>query len=207
MGESPDANAKGFAVRSLRRGIALALPVGATAADVVSKSKFSVSDEGWGLAGVTATPSPVHRSSGGNPGGYIRVEDGNAETAPGQTDMYFVAPAKFLGDRRSSYGTDLSFDLRQSDAGPIQCGDDADVTLSGAGLTVERNIKKPSEAPNWGHYDVLLRASLWVIDGGGEPSREQMRDVLGSLETMRIKAEYRCGPEVTGLDSVVLRSR
>ena len=188
-------------------GTALALPIAAVAVDVAAKSKFSNSAEGWGLAGVTATPSPVYRSSGGNPGGYIQVEDGNADELPGQTDMYFVAPAKFLGDRRSSYGTHLSFDLRQSDAGPIQCGDDADVTLSGAGLTLERNIKKPSEAPSWRHYDVLLRASLWDMEGGGEPSRGQMRDVLGSLEAMQVKAEYRCGSEVTGLDSVVLRSR
>ena len=189
-------------------GIALALPVAATAADVVAKSSFSDSAEAWGLAGVTATPSPVHRSSGGSPGGYIRVEDGNSDAVPGQTDMYFVAPAKFLGNRRSSYGTDLSFDLRQSDAGPNQCGDDGDVTLTGAGLTLERNIKKPFEAPSWRHYDVLLRASLWRIDNsGGEPSRAQMKDVLGSLDEVQIKAEYRCGPEVTGLDSVVLRSR
>ncbi|MEX0741201.1 MAG: FG-GAP-like repeat-containing protein, partial [Phycisphaeraceae bacterium] len=60
--------------------------------------------DGWTAFGDTGNPR--WESEGGNPGGSFAVED----LAQGPV-VYFSAPAKFLGDRSSSYGLPLAYDL------------------------------------------------------------------------------------------------
>ena len=69
-------------------------------------SDFSVDGEGWMIKGVNGDYQPDYNLTGGNPGGYI---SGSNDLDAGL--WVFVAPAKFLGDKRGAYNRALSFNL------------------------------------------------------------------------------------------------
>lgn len=74
-------------------------------------STFDVNNDGWTTINANGDPTPTYSSTGGNPGGNIQAFDlpvGASVPIP-----YFVAPAKFLGNRSFSYGKNLRFDIHQ----------------------------------------------------------------------------------------------
>src|SRR5690242_13298357 len=66
---------------------------------------FSASANGWTHVGDTTTP-PTFNATGGNPGGYISIND----VAAGQGD-FFVAPAAYLGNDSAYVNGNISLDL------------------------------------------------------------------------------------------------
>ncbi|XP_062973267.1 laminin subunit gamma-2 [Elgaria multicarinata webbii] len=87
-------------------------------------SSFQQDDDGWQAQG---NGSPLHLQWSSH---HKEVYVGTRRTDP----VYFVAPARFLGNQRLSYGQMLSFDYRVNRPGrrPSQL----DVVLEGAGLKI-----------------------------------------------------------------------
>jgi hypothetical protein len=161
-------------------------------------SSFLTNDEGWSVVG---DGNMFYSPTGGNPGntGYIfaidRVEGDN---------FYFVAPARYHGNMSAAYGRYLTFDLVWVETAPSEpkvLG--SDIIMTGGGLTVTTNLASP---PNntWTPYAIPLDPSGgWVRQGTQTPATAaEIQTVLGSLQQLRIRGEFRGGPEQGGLDNV-----
>jgi hypothetical protein len=139
------------------------------------------------LANNGAFTQPTLDREGGNPGGNICGVD----HAFGDT-WYFVAPAKFQGDASGAWGKRLTFDLKQYTIYNQIRG--RDVVLNGGGLAVANNMRF-APGLDWTPYAFTLDdTSGWIIDdpGGHGPAatEAQLRAVLGSLTSLRIRGEY-----------------
>ncbi len=164
-------------------------------------STFDANDEGWTAIGDVAVPVTFH-PLGGNPGGFVDVVD----SVTGGV-MYFVAPAKFLGNQSAAYGTNLTFDLKQIYSGSPSQFDADDVILTGASLTLAFDTAFNPGNDVWTSYSVPLVASTgWHVNNISGPlaSEAQLQSVLGSLSSLRIRAEYRTGDDTDSLDNVGL---
>jgi alkaline phosphatase D len=140
-------------------------------------------------------------ATGGNPGGFLQITD----LALGPT-IYFVAPAKFLGNKASAYGNALSFDLQQT---PVNDPfDDTDVLLIGNGITLGfATPVHPAETPAWTSYTVSLLASAgWKLGdkNGAAATEAQLQSVLANLTLVEIRGEFQNGRDVDGIDNVML---
>ncbi|MBX2942088.1 MAG: gliding motility-associated C-terminal domain-containing protein [Cyclobacteriaceae bacterium] len=166
-------------------------------------STFDSDADGWtGIDNLTGS-NPTYQSNGGNPGGYIEVVDGVQGTA-----TYFNAPAKFLGNRSSSYGATLRFDLQVS---ITPNSSTAGVRLIGGGITLVKLLPDlPAVAPAWTSYTFKLDESEdWKIINtyGNIADAEDIKTVLGSLTAIGINGEYSTvADDGGGLDNVVLET-
>ena len=172
----------------------------ASAADVLARSAFNTSAQGWTAVGDTASPV-TFMATGGNPGGYVTVDD----SATGGV-MYWQAPAAFLGDKSAAYKGILRFDLRQS-VNSDQFDTD-DVILSGGGLTLTYNTAtNPSLDPSWTRYTARLVKTGWYDQGAAAPATAaDMQTALASISSLRIRAEYQTGPDNDDLDNPLIRA-
>lgn len=174
--------------------VGLALPANAAV------STFDSDDEGWLITGDSTGVEPTYEPSGGNPGSYISADD-----AVQGGVWYFSAPSKFLGDQSATYGGTLSFDLRQS-ASDNQFDAEDIRLISGTSKLVYKQTSNPGT--QWTSYDVPLVANagwLWDENGNETAATEtQMQNVLGDLDTLEIRGEYREFADVGDLDNVVL---
>jgi hypothetical protein len=181
-------------------------------ADVTST--FNADLDGWGAIsdiGGDISGSITFESTGGNPGGLIRIND----AAIGGT-IYWTAPSKFLGDQSGSLGLNLTFDLSvvYTNSADIFDGNtnqfDADVVLEGNGLTLYYTVAGNPPAPSgaWTPYTVPLTAGSWTKTTvtGSAPSASEFASVLGALTALRIRAEFQNGQESDYLDNVVLQA-
>jgi hypothetical protein len=176
-------------------------------------SDFETDTEGWTVTGDAQRTSvkPDYSGQGGNPGGLISAKD----DVTGGT-FYFVAPEKYLGDKSSSYGGHLSFDLKTSSLqAPFKA---YGVMLSGAGYTVIATLPYDPEPVNsWRTYVIALDPSAgWKLvpnisvpaeadfTQAQQASERELRAVLGALTTLRIRGEYNTGPDTGSLDNVHL---
>lgn len=187
---------------------ALAVVGGVAQAGVLTGFDGST-NEGW--AGLTAFISnnsvsvsqsvpAVFSAVDGNPGGRISVADADS------LDTMFAAPAAFLGNQSSAYGTSLGYDIFTNFSadyiGP-------NIVLQGNGLTL---VHVPSvqvaELDAWRSVSVLLSPGAnWHIDGfaGATPTEAQFQSVLGALSALWISGETHNGIEETSsLDNVRL---
>jgi hypothetical protein len=179
----------------------LTLPATARAEGFVSyiTSTFDTDAEGWTLWDTTLGNMPIsYGSSAGNPGGYVFAE----ETSIG--DVYFQAPAPFLGNRSSSYNHYLEFDLTDAWVDPEWRW--CDVYLVGANLTLALDLSNPSTT-DFTHYKISLNENAgwqkWHL-GMPPPTQSEMRDVLSSLNSIRIEGDWHAGVDYTRLDNVRL---
>jgi hypothetical protein len=152
-----------------------------------ASSVFEADDEGWVLRNNGSSPTPLLDRQGGNPGGNLCGVD----HAWGDT-WYFAAPAKFQGDASSTWGKRLTFDLKQYTIYNQIRG--RDVVLNGGGLAVVNQMRF-APGLDWTPYSFTLDAtSGWTIDqptGQGPSATEaQLRVVLGSMSSLRIRGEY-----------------
>ncbi len=167
-------------------------------------STFDTGNEGWKTFGDATSPNAAWISTGGNPGGHIRVTD---ESTGGT--WHFVAPAKFLGNKCDAYGTTFRYDQYTSDTTAEDLySNRPDVILFGSGLVL---VFENPENPNltWTHYEVPLREDAgWRLNSitGPVPTEAQFRKVLSTLSGLRIRGEYRALDDFGGLDNVVLQS-
>jgi hypothetical protein len=163
--------------------------------DMIS-STFDADADGWTI--FNDGSGPVYYATGGMNGGYIFGTDlGNGQY------WYWNAPTKYLGDRSAFYNGSLSFHLIQTDT--TSQVDQNDIVLIGGGLTLNYDTPYNPEL-TWTYYSISLHETAgWVNQATGlAPSQADMQAVLGSLQALRIRGEYRFGDDSSGLDEVVL---
>jgi gliding motility-associated-like protein len=167
-------------------------------------SAFDTDNEGWQAIGDPVSNTANWSPTDGNPGGHISVTD----AATGGT-WYFVAPAKFLGNKCGAYGKYLRYDQRTNDTtAQQQYGGRPDIQLLGGGITlIFDNAYNPGLT--WTHYDVLLREDAgWRLNSisGPVPTQAQFRTVLANLVALQIRGEYRANADIGTLDNVLIES-
>lgn len=163
------------------------------------KSTFTVTAEGWSHTGAT---SMTQSASGGNPGGYLHVD--NSE---GPVTFLFASP-QFLGDLRAFDGGTLSFDGNMLGIGGSPWTnpgfDYGHVRISSpAGVRTVDLLPAPGQPAHgaWTRYSVALDVATW---GGTQGT---WTDILASVTEMRLSVEAMFGSEVQGLDNFELTTR
>jgi hypothetical protein len=165
----------------------------ATAGAATVSSVFGAGLEGWTISGDAASGSPYWVSSGGNPGGFIEAVD-----AVTGADLFWNAPAKFLGNRSAYYGGTLRFDRKVTSVNYIP---PYDVTLTGGGTSVHFALAT-QPGPNWTRHMITL-----LPERTSPPTTEaNLRSVLTNLTGIQIEGEYVNGAETDSLDNVFLTS-
>lgn len=160
----------------------------------VRKSSFESGTEGWTIVG------DGNLSDAGDPS----LEDGAIKaTDAGKGGVwYWNAPATYLGNRSSAYGRSLSYRLKTSGVDAKEWKE-GDVVLEGAGLQLQHKGPRPSSG--WTVFEVPLREEAFVHAQSGRPAtRQELVRVLAHLEALRIRGEYRTGPDTGWLDDVRL---
>jgi len=184
--------------------LALCITISTSFAQITST--FNSDAEGWMAIDNQSGPTPTYVPTGGNPGGFIQVVDGVGGTA-----TYFIAPAKFLGNRSSSFGQLLQFDLQVSVTANSST---AGVRLAGGGITLVKlltpEFSLPVVEPGWSSYAFRLDESVsWRITTTTGPlaTNDQIQTVLASLTELAINGEYStAAADGGGLDNVVLET-
>jgi hypothetical protein len=162
--------------------------------------EFSTSPEGWLISGDTGLTAPEFNTTGGHPGGFIS----NVDEALGET-WYFRAPDGFLKRLAEAEHGTLSYDLQQSQDEPGFLDDDI-VIVGPAGRLSYRFRSSPGTV--WRDFSVSFSASAgWRWNWNAPATEEQIRSVLDHPTSFEIRGEYHTGPDVGGLDTVVLRGR
>lgn len=165
-------------------------------------STFDNDIDNWLVVGDATSANPNFIAEGGNPGGYLSADD----TAAGGV-WFWSAPAKFLGNQNTSFGKNLSFDLKQSDLSSQF--DDSDVIITSSDLTIALDL---SENPgiDWTHYTVKLDATnpwkINTITNATLATPEEILAVLSDITSLKIRGEYISGSDTGGLDNVLLET-
>ena len=160
---------------------------------------FTTSAEGWLVSGDTGPAIPEFHREGGHPGGYIS----NVDEAAGET-WYFRAPASLLDLLKTAENATLSYSLQQSVDGPGFVDDD--IVIQGpSGRLSYRFDRTPGT--EWSRFSVRLTASAgWRWNWNAPATTTQLRSVLTHATSFEIRGEYHTGPDVGGLDRVVLEA-
>ncbi len=166
---------------------------------IIVESTFDNNNDGWRRSGDASSVYRWH-ASGGNPGGYISVQD----AAHGAAD-YFVAPGKFLGNLENFWDGYFSFDIRPSTLTNRVAGALV-VIQSGAGSLLSKltasNITGV-RAGQWNSLVFQLTPVEWLL-GGRTPTDTEFLSVLSSVSQISILADWRSGAETVSLDNVRL---
>jgi hypothetical protein len=169
-------------------------------------STFDVDADGWtnsqDLVG-TGSVAPVFNSTGGNPGGFISV----TYSSVGPPTWYWLAPAKFLGDRCvTSYNKNLKFDIKQS-ASPTD-NTNGDVILwhpTNSRLYHQLPVQPGS---SWTSYSLLLNETAgWHYNSpsGPAPTKEEMIVILSNISAIQIRSRHSItAGNISAIDNVVL---
>lgn len=182
----------------MNRYVFLLTLVACATATFGATSTFDTSDEGWLISGDAqgGGSTPTYQTSDGNPGGHISATD----DVEGGT-WYFQAPAKFHGNFSNGYGTNLTFDLRQS--GTNNQFNNTDIFLRGSGLELTFDTAN-NPGTSWTSYSVALtELSGWQL-GGSAPTETQFKQVLADVTDLQIRGEYISGSDEGDLDNVTL---
>jgi hypothetical protein len=136
------------------------------------------------------------QASGGNPGGFLYVDNGDAAVT------YLFAPAKFLGDLRAFDGGVISFDgIQLANTGtPWQnTADYGHLTLSGPGGSVTVDLLPSPGQPgaSWMTYQGSLTAAAFAYGG----TQAQWNALLANVTIMRLSVEAVFGGEIEGIDN------
>ncbi|GAB3769417.1 hypothetical protein GCM10028818_05450 [Spirosoma horti] len=158
-------------------------------------NSFDDGDQGWrisegGVGSFSAT--------GGYPGGFMAGSD---NLDPIQTLWYFIAPDPFLAEVRKGYGKTLRFDLIQSGTAEQRYADDVILTDGKTTLTFDTAYN-----PNttWTSYSLKLDELSGWKKGDARATKADIQKVLTNLTGLRIRGEYRSGPDSGGLDNVAI---
>ncbi|GIY97709.1 laminin subunit gamma-1, partial [Caerostris extrusa] len=136
---------------------------------------------------------------------YGQINQEIEVTANSREPVYFIAPARYLGDQRTAYNQFLSFTLRIGEEGPQATLED--IVLEGNGLSVSLPIFGQGN-PLPATFNQEYKFRLHEHSAYGWNPRLTPRDfisILSNLTALKIKATYT--PEGTGyLDNVQLDS-
>ncbi len=158
-------------------------------------SNFDSNADGWTCSNAVVT----HRPGGGNPGGYIFVD--NPET----TISILISPSKFHGDLSRFNGGTLSFDgnmLQALDPPWNAPGQDyGHVTISGDGSSVTKDLVPglPSQG-SWTTYSIPMTAGAWGL------TEDQWRAMLRRVTSITVSIEAIFGREQQGFDNFTIRA-
>ncbi|PFX13764.1 Laminin subunit gamma-1 [Stylophora pistillata] len=194
-------------------GLSVQNPQGCLKCQCSNKSSDCVTDPGWFASNVNTSLSVFHDSS--DLDGWTAVDSaGNQVTllldwdvrinikkgsmkvdTQGSNDIYFVAPDKYLGDKRSAYTYTLSFHLQQDNASSPATSSKGDVILEGKWFDeplVSSLATAPPDGGNFRKYEVKLVQSNWRVGNtsGRQPSSYEMIVVLSNLTSLRIRAKW-----------------
>jgi hypothetical protein len=163
------------------------------------ESRFNADREGWTVVG----DADLHHSpAGGNPesSGYIFAID----RVLGDV-FYFTAPPRFLGNVSGSFGRLLTFDLMWSETAESGTLEADDIILEGAGMAVVGSLPH-MPGRTWTSFAFYLdQRGGWVHRGTDRvATAAEVQAVLGSLQSLRIRGEFRLGPEQGAIDNVRL---
>ncbi|NEP12452.1 MAG: hypothetical protein F6K14_20050 [Symploca sp. SIO2C1] len=170
------------------------------------ESTFNTDADGWTIKhfnGVSEVPNWL--SSGGNPGGYIKGTD----TIVGGP-YFYLAPSKFLGDKSSFLGGELSFDLTVNMFNaPAATPALLDVVLIGSDSSPTLWFDlSPEPTSDWHSYSIQLDQDAgWInLSSSTSATLAQIQNVLSNLTELRIRGDWSTavGPDTSGLDNVVL---
>lgn len=164
------------------------------------RSMFDTGDELWLVDGDAQRSNdyrPFYRGRGGNPGGHILAVD-----EPQANTWYFVAPAKFRGQRGTWYGRTLTYDLFQGDTTAQVPPEKGVMMTGGAGVVAFDLPNRPGLT--WTRFSVPMTAGAgWYDTLTRQPATEsQMRSILNDLRDLRIRGEFRMDADSGGLDNV-----
>lgn len=181
-------------------GLLLALLIGCyrftlTPLDPPGSNSFDDGDQGWrvsvgGVGSFSAT--------GGYPGGYMAGTD---NFDPVQTYWYFIAPAPFIDEVRKGYGKTLRFDLIQSGT-DVQRNTDDIILRDGINTLTFDTAYNPNTT--WTSYSIKLDELSGWKKGKERATKADIQTVLSNLTDLRIRGEYRSGPDNGGLDNVAI---
>jgi hypothetical protein len=170
-----------------------------TAMAATISSTFDSDVDGWTATNVLAG-SPSHVAAGGNPGGYLFIDNNEGNIA------YVSAPAKFLGNLTSYIGGTLSFDSNQLTGTGIWIGqpglpDTGVVYIIGPTITGIRDLQ-PGTVPvgSWLSHSANLVAADWGL------SAADFATLMANVTAIRVHLEATFGAETNGFDNFVLQS-
>lgn len=138
-------------------------------------------------------------SSGGNPGGFLRVN----EPAQGNVDR-IAAPAEFLGNKSAFVGGTFSMDrLTNTLSSPLTSNDD--IRLVSDGVILRYDLPSPGLG-EWVTATVDLSAAAgWVrVSDSQPPTPEQFLAVMSNLTGIYLLADFRSGPETPSFDNIIM---
>lgn len=165
----------------------------------IARSTFTVGTGQWTITDNGAGDKPVFQSSGGNPDGWIRLDDQTGGK------MAAVAPRSFLGNLTRFDGGGLSFDARTVDSrGGSAHTCFGEIAIAGAGRTIRTDAAPDRKVPGnqWSTYRVQLTSDTF----GANPDAWQ--SILANVTEMTITIEaFASSSETMGLDNVMLLSR
>lgn len=171
----------------------LGLPLAASAANL--KSDFTADSEGWTTAVPAGEGVQTWEVSGGNGGGWLRVED-----LSGNSDILLTAPTSWLGNWSGFLGGTLSFDAKNlsPNGTVIDWPGFGEIRISNGSTSVLLDIAAAGQPPadgQWQHYSVTLTPAA-----GWGPS---LASVLANVTSLSINGELHAGPgEVVGFDNI-----
>lgn len=167
---------------------------------VVASSTFDSDLEGWTPEPGTAPSVFTHQAVGGNPDGYVRLDNNQ----PGVINGRLYAPAEFLGNWLALGVTRLTYDAAIFQTGgfvgpPIPYR----IFISGPGGDATFFGPNPGStpAPDWVGIEALLNESAWTVNSG------TWEALLGNVTELQIGMAYYTNTspaEITGLDNVML---
>lgn len=171
-------------------GVVLAAACGLAAADYTIGSSFNKDTEGWG----TLNDVQNFQWDGGigNPAGAIRGQDIGSGNV-----WYFTASTLYHGDLSGAYGNTLSWELLGIVGNHTTIPDQADVMLTGAGITIGIDADVQPLNGQWTPWEVVIAPGAWrtvtnTSNGAlGTPVDEaQIRAVLADVIGLYIRGEY-----------------
>ena len=173
--------------------LGLGLVGGANAHAAVIVSTFDAGAEGW-TPFLNTGATVEHFAVGGNPGGYVGVNDMSNQWA------YLQAPAPFLNP---AYGGTLSFDLAAftSNSGSFPFSVGVRAALIGDGLVLINELGLPTST--FANYEFdLVEGAGWRIfsdlqqvytGAAPAPTQAQMQAALANLTGLFIATDYTSG--------------
>jgi hypothetical protein len=151
----------------------------------------------WKLTDNGSQTQPRHFPTGGNPGGWLQLQDVQAGR------MAVVFPKTWIGDLSGFLGGVVSFDARTVNAQSGAAHKDFGlVEITGAGRTVSADAAGPGQVvpgSDWERYQLRLSHETFRV----EP--RLWAEILSDVQRVLIRVEgFSNASEVMGLDNVSL---
>lgn len=168
------------------------------ASTVIIESTFDTDLDGWTKApGSDAGSTLVWVSSGGNPDGFIRLN----EAATGNIDR-ISAPAKFLGNKFFFIGGTFEMDRLTNSLLNIATNND-DIRLVGSSFTLRIDLPSPGVGVWVSETVDLTHDAGWVrVDNGQAPTATEFASVMSDLQGIYLLADFRSGAETPSYDNI-----